>query len=113
MAIAVSGYFFGDKAAQGGDHRAGGGLDGPTGPRRSRRCWWPRAIRLGAARDDRGERGLPGRRDHRVRELKGSLDELWGIDTRARRAIPRSAIGIVLQTRLLAFAWCWCSPSCC
>jgi len=104
MAIAVSGYFFGDKAAQGEIIAQVEGLVGPNGAQAVQAL-------LVAARNPAS--GLVATIVAGVVflvaattvfvELKGSLDELWGIDPRARPTIPRSAIGIVLQTRLLAF----------
>jgi membrane protein len=104
MAIAVAGYFFGEVAAQGEIIAQVESLVGPNGAQ---------AIQalLVAARNPAS--GLLATIVASVVflvaattvfvELKSSLDELWGIDPRARPAQARSALGIILQTRLLAF----------
>jgi membrane protein len=104
MAIAVAGYFFGAKAAQGEIVAQMHALVGPNGAQ---------AIEalLGAASNPAA--GLVATMVASVVfmvaattvfvELKGSLDELWGIDSRAPAARPRSAFSLLMQTRLLAF----------
>jgi len=99
LAIAVAGYFFGTKAAQGEIVAQVQGLVGPNGAQ---------AIQalLAAARDPAS--GLLATLVASVLlllgatsvfvELKGSLDELWGI-TKPRR----SAFSVLLRTRLLSF----------
>ena len=98
LAIAVAGYFFGAKAAQGEIVAQMQGLVGPNGAR---------AIQalLAAARDPTS--GLVATLAASVllllgatsvfAELKSSLDELWGSDKP-----PRSAIHMLLRTRLLS-----------
>ena len=99
LAIAVAGYVFGAEAAQGAIVEQVQGLVGPNGAQ---------AIQalLAAARDPAA--GLLATLVASVLlligttsvfvELKGSLDEVWGIDTPRR-----SAIGVLLRTRLLSF----------
>lgn len=99
LAIAVAGYFFGAEAAQGEIVAQVHGLVGPNGAQ---------AIQalLAAARDPTS--GLVAALVASVLlllgatsvfvELKGSLDELWGIHN-ARQ----SAFRVLLRTRLLAF----------
>src|SRR5665647_1083881 len=99
VAIAVAGYVFGAEAAQGAIVAQVQGLVGPNGAQ---------AIQalLAAARDPVS--GLVATLVASVllllgatsvfAELKGSLDELWGIDK------PRqSAFSVFLRTRLLSF----------
>jgi len=99
LAIALAGYVFGAEAAQGEIVAQVQGLAGPNGAQ---------AIQalLAAARDPAS--GLLATLVASVllllgatsvfAELKGSLDELWGIDK------PRqSAFGTLLRTRLLSF----------
>lgn len=99
VAIAVAGYVFGAEAAQGAIVAQVQGLVGPNGAQ---------AIQalLAAARDPVS--GLVATLVASVllllgatsvfAELKGSLDELWGIDK------PRqSAFSVLLRTRLLSF----------
>lgn len=105
MAIAVAGYFFGESAAQGEIVAQLEALVGPNGAQ---------AIQalLVAARNPAS--GLLATIVASVIflvaattvfvELKGSLDELWGIDPRASPVHAPSALGIVLKTRLLAFS---------
>jgi membrane protein len=104
MAIAVTGYFFGEQAAQGEIIAQVAALIGPNGAQ---------AIQalLGAARDPAS--GFVATIVASVLfliaattvfvELKSSLDEMWDIDPRGQPAHARSAISILLQTRLLAF----------
>ncbi|MBL0143016.1 MAG: YihY/virulence factor BrkB family protein [Betaproteobacteria bacterium] len=104
MAIAVAGYFFGAEAAQGEIIAQVSSLVGPNGAQ---------AIQalLVAARNPAS--GLLATMVASVVflvaattvfvELKSSLDELWGIDPRAKPVQARSAFGLILQTRLLAF----------
>lgn len=99
LAIAVAGYFFGENAAQGQIISQIQGLIGRNGAS---------AIQalLAAARDPRA--GLMATAIASVlllvgatsvfAELKGSLDELWGI-----QQTEHSAITAVLRTRLLSF----------
>ncbi len=99
LSIAFAGYVFGAKAAQGEIVAQVQGLVGPNGAQ---------AIQalLAAARDP--ESGLVATLVASVllllgatsvfAELKGSLDELWGIDKPCR-----SAFGALLRTRLLSF----------
>ena len=100
LAIAVAGYFFGEEAAQGEIVAQVQDLVGPNGAQ---------AIQalLAAARDP-----VSGRVATLVAsvllllgatsvfaELKGSLDELWGIDP------PRQSVfRVLLRTRLLSFS---------
>jgi len=104
MAIAVAGYFFGEKAAQGDIIAEVAGLVGPNGAQ---------AIQalLVAARNPAsgfvatiiaGVLFVVAATTVFV-ELKSSLDELWEIDPRIRPAQTRSALRILLHTRLLAF----------
>jgi membrane protein len=104
MAIAVAGYFFGEKAAQGEIITEVAGLVGPNGAQ---------AIQalLAAARNPAsgfvatvvaGVLFVVAATTVFV-ELKSSLDELWEIDPRIRPAPARSALRILLHTRLLAF----------
>jgi membrane protein len=99
LAIAVAGYFFGAEAAQGEIVAQVQGLVGPNGAQ---------AIQalLAAARDPASGRVatvvasvllLLGATSVFV-ELKGSLDELWGLDKP-----HRSAFSVLLRTRLLSF----------
>ena len=99
LAIAVAGYLFGAEAAQGEIVAQVQGLVGPNGAR---------AIQalLAAARDPASGRVatlvatvllLMGATSV-FAELKGSLDELWGIDE-----THRSAFRVLLRTRLLSF----------
>ena len=99
LAIAVAGYLFGAEAAQGEIVAQVQGLVGPNGAR---------AIQalLAAARDPASGRVatlvatvllLLGATSV-FAELKGSLDELWGIDE-----TRRSAFRVLLRTRLLSF----------
>ena len=99
LAIAVAGYFFGAEAAQGEIVAQVQGLVGPNGAQ---------AIQalLAAARDPAS--GLLATLVASVllllgatsvfTELKGSLDELWGIG-KSRQ----SAFSVLLRTRLLSF----------
>lgn len=98
LAIAVAGYFYGVEAAQGEIVAQVQGLVGPNGAQ---------AIQalLAAARDPSSGRVatfvasvllLIGATSV-FAELKGSLDELWGIDKPRR-----SAFRVLLQTRLLS-----------
>lgn len=104
IAVAVAGYFFGEQAAQGEIIAQVEGLVGPHGAQ---------AIQalLAAARNPASGLlatmvatllFLVGATTVFV-ELKSSLDELWGIDPRGRPARARSAVGSILQARLLAF----------
>jgi membrane protein len=99
LAIAVAGHFFGAEAAQGEIVAKLQGLIGPNGAR---------AIEalLASSRDSTS--GLLATvvasallllgATSVFAELKGSLDELWGLDK------PRkSAIGMLFRTRLLSF----------
>jgi membrane protein len=99
LAIAFAGYVFGVEAAQGEIVAQIQGLVGPNGAK---------AIQalLAAARDPESGRVatliafallLVGATSV-FAELKGSLDEMWGIDTP-----QRSALGVLLRTRLLSF----------
>lgn len=101
MAIALAGFFFGAEAAQGEIVAQVEGLVGPNGAQ---------AIQalLAAARDPASGRVatvlasvllLLGATSVFV-ELKGSLDEIWGIDESSESAF---AVGF-LKTRLLSFA---------
>ena len=99
LAIAVAGYVFGAEAAQGEIVDQVQGLVGPNGAQ---------AIQalLAAARDPAS--GLVATLVASVllllgatsvfAELKGSLDELWGIGK-----LCRSSFGLLLRTRLLSF----------
>lgn len=99
LAIAIAGYVFGAEAAQGEIVEQVEGLVGPNGAQ---------AIQalLAAARDPAS--GLLATLVASVLlligttsvfvELKGSLDEIWGIDES-----HRSAFGVLLKTRLLSF----------
>ncbi|MGB0126370.1 MAG: YihY/virulence factor BrkB family protein [Rhodocyclaceae bacterium] len=100
MAIAVAGFFFGAEAAQGEIVAQVEGLVGPNGAQ---------AIQalLAAARDPASGKVatvlasgllLLGATSVFV-ELKGSLDEIWGIDESSESAF---AVGF-LKTRLLSF----------
>ncbi len=99
LAIAVAGYFFGAKAAQGEIVAQVQGLAGPNGAQ---------AIQalLAAARDPASGRVatlvasillLLGATSV-FAELKGSLDELWGLSKPGG-----SAFSVLLRTRLLSF----------
>ncbi|MEP7182288.1 MAG: YihY/virulence factor BrkB family protein [Betaproteobacteria bacterium] len=104
MAIAVAGNFFGEQAAQGEIIAQVEGLVGPNGAQAIQ------ALLVAARNQDAGLLAtiaasvvfLVAATTVFV-ELKSSLDELWGIDHRARPAPVRSMVGIILQTRLLAF----------
>jgi membrane protein len=104
MAIAAAGYFFGEEAAQGEVIAQIEALVGPNGAKAIQ------ALLVAARNPASGLLAtvvasvvlLVGATTVFV-ELKSSLDELWGKDPRSRPAIAPSAIGIVLQTRLLAF----------
>ncbi len=99
LAIAVAGYFFGAEAAQGEIITQMQGLAGPNGAQ---------AIQalLAAAQDPAS--GLVATILASVlllvgatsvfAELKGSLDEMWGI-----RKSRRSSFGTLVRTRLLSF----------
>src|SRR4051812_14558612 len=99
LAIALAGYFFGAQAAQGEMVEQMRSLAGPNGAQ---------AIQalLAAARDPAS--GLAATLIASVlllvgatsvfAELKGSLDEMWGIGQRSR---PRFMV--LLRTRLLSF----------
>jgi membrane protein len=99
LAIAVAGYFFGDEAAQGEIVEQLQGLVGPNGAQ---------AIQalLAAARNP--STGLMATLVASVllllgatsvfAELKGSLDELWGVSEPCK-----SAFSLLLRTRLLSF----------
>lgn len=99
LAIAVVGYFFGAEAAQGGVVAQVQDVVGPNGAQ---------AIQalLAAARDPASGRVatlvasvlLVLGATSVFAELKGSLDELWGID-KSRQ----SGFGTLLRTRLLSF----------
>ncbi|TAK83906.1 MAG: YihY/virulence factor BrkB family protein [Betaproteobacteria bacterium] len=99
LAIAVAGYFFGAEAAQGEIIVQMQGLVGPNGAQ---------AIQalLAAAQDPAsgliativaGVLLLVGATSV-FAELKGSLDEMWGI-----RTSRRSSFGTLMRTRLLSF----------
>jgi membrane protein len=100
LAIAIAGYFFGAEAAQGEIVAQVEELAGPNGAL---------AIQalLAAARDPSS--GLVATLVASIflllgatsvfAELKGSLDELWGVETPRR-----SAFGVLLRTRLLSFS---------
>jgi membrane protein len=99
LAIAVAGYFFGAEAAQGEIVSQVQGLVGPNGAQAVQAL-------LAAARDPAS--GLVATLVASVllllgattvfAELKGSLDELWGIDK------PRQSVfSVLLRTRLLSF----------
>lgn len=99
VVIAVAGYFFGAEAAQGEIVTQMQGLVGPNGAQ---------AIQalLAAAQDPAS--GLVAILVASVllllgattvfAELKGSLDEMWGINT-----LGQSAFSVLLRTRLLSF----------
>ena len=99
LAIAVAGYIFGDKAAQGEIVAQVQGLVGPNGAQ---------AIQalLAAARNPAS--GLVATLVASVllllgatsvfAELKGSLDELWGVGKPCK-----SVFGLLVRTRLLSF----------
>ncbi|SBT04726.1 Ribonuclease BN [Candidatus Accumulibacter aalborgensis] len=99
LAIAVVGYFFGAEAAQGGVVAQVQDVVGPNGAQ---------AIQalLAAARDPASGRVatlvasvlLVLGATSVFAELKGSLDELWGIDK-----TRQSGFGTLLRTRLLSF----------
>lgn len=100
LAIAIAGYFFGAEAAQGEIVAQVEELAGPNGAL---------AIQalLAAARDPSS--GLVATLVASIflllgatsvfAELKGSLDELWGIEKPGK-----SAFGVLLRTRLLSFS---------
>jgi membrane protein len=100
LAIAVAGYFFGAEAAQGEIVAQVQGLVGPNGAQ---------AIQalLAASRDPTSGRVatlvasvlLLLAATSVFVELKGSLDEVWGIDKP-----HQSAFRVLLRTRLLSFA---------
>ena len=104
MAIAVAGYFFGEKAAQGEIIGQVESLVGPNGAQVTQ------ALLIAARNPASGLVAtivagllfLVGATTVFVK-LKSSLDEMWGHDPRARPAHSRSAIGRLLQSRLLAF----------
>ena len=104
LAIAVAGYFFGEKAAQGEILVQVATLVGPNGAQVIQ------ALLLAARNPAAGLlSALVAGAVFLVAatavfvELKGSLDELWGIDPRARPEHKLSALGVLLETRLLAF----------
>lgn len=99
LAIAVAGYFFGAEAAQGEIVAQLEGLVGPNGAK---------AIQALLAGAQSPSSGLLATLIASVllllgatsvfAELKGSLDELWGIGR-----LGRSGFGVLLRTRLLSF----------
>jgi len=99
LAIAVAGYVFGAKAAQGEIVAQLDGLVGPNG------ALAVQALLAGAQNPASGLFAtlvasvllLLGASSV-FAELKGSLDELWGISRTGR-----SAFGVLLRTRLLSF----------
>jgi membrane protein len=99
LAIAVAGYFFGAKAAQGEIVAQLDGLVGPNG------ALAVQALLAGAQNPASGLLAtlvasvlLLFGATSVFAELKGSLDELWGISRTGR-----SAFGVLLRTRLLSF----------
>ena len=99
LAIAVAGYFFGAEAAQGEIVAQLEGLVGPNGAKAMQ------ALLAGAQSPSSGLLAtliasvllLLGATSV-FAELKGSLDELWGVGPPAR-----SGFGVLLRTRLLSF----------
>ena len=99
LAIAVAGYFFGAEAAQGEIVAQLEGLVGPNGAKAMQ------ALLAGAQSPSSGLLAtliasvllLLGATSV-FAELKGSLDELWGIGRPGR-----SGFGVLLRTRLLSF----------
>ncbi|MFA6921693.1 MAG: YihY/virulence factor BrkB family protein [Gallionella sp.] len=99
LAIAAAGYVFGEKAAQGEIVAQVQGLVGPNGAQ---------AIQALLAAAQNPASGLLATLVASVLlllgttsvfvELKGSLDELWGIDRN-----PQSVFSVLLKTRLLSF----------
>ena len=104
MAIAVAGYFFGEKAAQGEIIDEIQDLVGPNAARAIQ------ALVLAARNPASGLTAtviagavfILGATTVFV-ELKSSLDELWRIETRAQAAKVRSALRATVHTRLVAF----------
>ena len=104
MAIAVAGYFFGEKAAQGEIIDEIQDLVGPNAARAIQ------ALVLAARNPASGLTAtvvagavfILGATTVFV-ELKSSLDELWRIETRAQAAKVRSALRTTVHTRLVAF----------